>query len=345
VTSSLLAPSYALTIGSNAYAEQALRIDVQLLAAPLLDHVSAQLPAALPVDAAPGDAVALSLDGGEGASDVFTGVVSSIRRDGRTTTVTAVDAGGALAALRPAATFEQATIGTVIGELCSDAGVATGDVEDGQTLAFYVADPGRTALEHVARLAAWAGALAAVNAAGALDATVVSGAEPDVALRYGREVLALEGLEIAAPVERFVVAGEAAAGDAGQAESLRPTRDFFGGSRPDGPSRTAVWTWEPALRTAASAGTAGASLTRLYASSRNRAELRAWLTPQLRPGKVLEVQDVPEGLPAGPYWLDRVAHSISPRGAVTQARLWRGGDAFDPAGLLGSLAGAAGGLL
>lgn len=345
MTSSLLAPAYALSLGSKEYVEQLLRIDVQLFAAPLLDHLSARLPAAVPVDAATGDPVTLSLDGGEGSSDVFTGVVSSIRRDGRTTTITAVDAGGALAALRPAATFEQATIGTVIGELCADAGVQAGDVEDGPTLAFYVADPGRTALEHVARLATWSGALAAVNAAGELDVTVVSGTDPDIALRYGREVLVLEGIEAAAPIERFVVAGEAAAGDAAQPDSLRPTRDFFGGSRPDGPSRTALWSWEPALRTAASASMAGSSLTRLYTSSRSRAALEARLAPELRPGTVLEVQDVPDGLPTGPHWIDRVSHTVSPRGAVTQARLWKGGDAFDPSSLLGSLAGTIGGLL
>jgi hypothetical protein len=40
-----------------------------------------------------------------------------------------------------------------------------------------------------------------------------------------------------------------------------------------------------------------------------------------------------------------VTHRLSPAGATTTARLWQGGAAFDPAALLGSLAGALGGLL
>jgi hypothetical protein len=345
VSSSLLSPAYSLTIGSKRWTEQVVRLEVRLDAAPLVDVVTARFPAAAPVDAATGDPVILRLDGGEGATDVFTGSVTSIRRDGRTTTVSAVDAGGILAAFRPATTFEQATVGTVIGDLCADAGVDTGSIEDGPTLAFYAADPGRTALEHVARLAGWAGALASVNAAGELGAQVVTGTDPDVALRYGRDVLELEAIERSAPVDSFVVAGEAGAGDAGQPEALRPASDFFGGSRPDGPSRTSVWAYEPALRTAATARTASASLTRLYTSGRKRALLHGLLQPMLRPGTVLQVQDVPDGLPGGPFWLDRVSHTLGPAGATTRARLWTGGDAFDPAGLLGSLAGAVGGLL
>ena len=190
MSSSLLAPAYSLNVGSQGWTEQLTEVDVHLLAAPLLDHLAASMPAAAPVTAAPGDPVSLSLDGGEGSHEVFTGLVSSVRRDGRTTTITAVDAGGALADLRPAATFEQATVGTVISELCADAGVDTGSIEVGPALPFYVADPGRTALEHVARLAAWAGALAAVDSKGRLEVNVVTGADADVALRYGREVLA-----------------------------------------------------------------------------------------------------------------------------------------------------------
>jgi hypothetical protein len=341
----LLTPGYALTIGSQQWTEQLLSLRVRLEATPLIDSVVAKIPAAAPFEGAIGDEVVLSLDGGEGEDDVFTGAVDAIRRDPTTIEITALDAGGTLAAYRPAATYEQATVATVIQALCSDVGVETGDLEDGPTLAYYAADAGRTALEHIARLAEWAGALARVNAEGKLEATVVSGADPDVALKYGRELLAIDGLEASTRIESFVVAGEAGAGTASAPESLRPKSDFIGGSRPDGPNATAVWSWEPALRTPAAAQTAGASRTRLYKSKRRRANIEAFLLPALRPGVVVEIQELPDGLPTGPLWIDRVSHRITPGGAVTRARLWGGGDAFDPTSLLGSLAGAIGGLL
>ncbi len=345
MTSSLLVPAYALTIGSKQWTEQLLSLDVRLEAAPLMDRLTARLPAAAPFDGAVGDTVSLSLDGGEGASDVFTGSVDAIRRDPATIEITALDAGGTLAAYRPSATYEQATVATVIQALCGDVGVDTGELEDGPALAYYAADPGRTALEHVARLAEWAGALARVAGDGKLEATVVSGADPDLALRYGRELISFDATECSTRIESFVVAGEAGAGSASAPESLRPKRDFFDGSRPAGPDATNVWSFEPALRTPSAAQTASAARTRLYKSSRQRATLRAWLLPALRPGTVLEVQDLPDGLPGGPLWVDRVSHRVGPDGAVTRARLWGGGDAFDPSSLLGSLAGAIGGLL
>jgi prophage tail gpP-like protein len=336
VTSSLLAPTYALTIGSQQWTEQLLALDVRLEAAPLIDLLSARLPAAAPLDAAIGDPVVLQLDG----TDVFTGQVDAIRRDPTVVQVTALDAGGTLATFRPAATYEQATVATVISALCGDVGVDTGDLEDGPSLAFYAADPGRSALEHVARLAGWAGALARVSADGRLEATVVSGADPDLALRYGRELIDLDGTETSTRIESFVVAGEAGAGTASAPESLRPKRDFFGGSRPDGPNATAQWSFEPALRTSSGAQTASAARHRLYKSTRRRATLTATLLPDLRPGSVVEIQDAPDGLPAGPLWADKVQHRLTHDGAITRARLWGGGDAFDPTGLLGSLAGA-----
>ena len=245
----------------------------------------------------------------------------------------ALDAGGVLAAYRPAATYEQATVGTLIKTLCADVGVATGDVEDGPTLVYYAADPTRTALEHVARLSAWAGALARVTADDELDASIVAGTEPELALRFGRELIAVDGLEASAPITTFVVAGEG--------EAL-PTTDFFSGNRPDGPSAGVAWEFEPALRTASAAQTAGAARTRTYASARKRGTIEAFLLPTLRPGAVLEIQDLPDGLGNGPFWLDRVTHDLSPLGARTTARLRQGGETFDPLALLGSLAGALG---
>jgi prophage tail gpP-like protein len=345
VTSSLLAPAYALTIGSKQWTEQLLLLDVRLEAAPLFDRVTARLPAEAPFDAAVGDPVSLSLDGGEGESAVFSGAVDAIRRGATTIEVTALDGGGTLAAYRPSATYEQATVATVIEALCGDVGVSTGDLEDGPSLAFYAADSSRTALEHVGRLAGWAGALARVNPDGDLDATVVAGADPDLALKYGRELLEFDSTECSTRIESFTVAGESGAGSASADDALRPKRDVFGGSRPSGPDAKNVWTIEPALRTASSAQTASAARLRVYKSSRIRATLRATLVPALRPGSVVDVQELPEGVAAGPFWADSVSHRVTARGAVTRARLWGAGSAFDPSGLLGSLGGALGGLL
>jgi len=336
---SILNPTYAVTLGSQQWTEQAITIDVRLEAAPRVDSLTVRLPAAAPLSAAVGDPVELTLGSGEKEEKVFTGAISSIQRGFQEIRVTALDAGGALARFRPAATYEKVTAGTVIRNLAGDAGVDTGEIEDGVELAFYVADPSRTALEHLARVGGWSGALVSVSADNAIEARVIDATQAQVALRYGRELIAFERRQSPAAVDSFVVAGEGGAGSSSAPGALRPTTDFFAGNRPDGPSLAARWRFEPALRTASGAATAGAALQRAYASSRDGGWLEAFLQPDLRPGTVLEVQDPPEGLPAGPLWICRAHHRLGRRGAFTRADYCQGGDSFDPLALLGSLGG------
>ena len=339
---SLFAPTYSLTLGTQQWTEQVLGIEVRLEAAPLLDSLAVTFPVAAPVEAGQGDPAELTLGSGEKEELVFTGEVDSVRRTFRGIRVTALNAGGALARFRPAVTFEQLTAASVIRKLAAEVGVSTGDLDDGVELAFYAADPTRTALEHVARVAGWGGALARVSARNRLEATVIDATQAEVGLRYGREILALWQDRMPSPVESFTVAGESGAGSTSSPEALRPTTDFFGGSRPDGPSAAHRWRFEPALRTAQGAASAGAAATRLYQAGRERGNLEAFLQPDLRPGTILEVQDLPAGLPSGPLWVSGVCHRVGPRGAATRARFQKGGDAFDPLALLGSLAGALG---
>jgi hypothetical protein len=314
-------------------------IEVSLEAAPLVGVLRARLPPAAPLSAAVGDPALLTLDSGEKSGEVFAGTVDSIRRGFDAVTVTAIDAAGELARFRPAVTFEQVTAGTVVKNLCGEVGVSVGDVEDGVSLAFYVADPSRTALEHVARVCGWSGALARVTPDGKLETLVVNATQPEVALKFGRELLRLRQGETASAVESFVVAGEGGAGATSAPEALRPSTDFFAGNRPDGPGAKSRWHFEPALRTAQAAGTAGAARQRLYAAGRSRGEFEAFLQPDLRVGTVFEVQGLPEGLAQGPFWAGRVCHRLAPDGSVTRVRFVQGGDSFDPLALLGSLAG------
>jgi hypothetical protein len=337
---SLLKPSYALTLGSQQWTEQLLSIDLRLEAAPLPDVLRVRLPAAATLKAQVGDDVKLKLDNGEKGLDVFAGTIDSMRRGFSEINITALNASGKLARYRPATTYEQITVGTLIRNLCGDVGVEVGSVEDGATLAFYVADPSRTALEHVARVCAWSGALARVTPDNKLESLIVNATQSDVALKYGRELMGLNQGKVSSAVESFVVAGESGVGATSAPEALRPTTDFFGGNRPDGPSANHRWLWEPALRTAQAAGTAGAALDRIYKSSRDKGTLEAFLQPDLRAGVVFEIQELPDGLDKGPFWVAGVNHQLSSEGCLTRARFYQGGDSFDPLALLGSLGSA-----
>ena len=344
MTSQLL-PTYALTLGSQRWTEQALRIRVTLELAPRVDTLAVWLPITAPFSADRGDMVELTINSGETEEIVFTGEIDSIRRDFDSLRVSCVNAGGVLSRFRPAETYENVSAATVIRNLLDTMGVDAATLEDGPDLAFYIADPSRTAWEHVARVAAWGGAVARINSANEVDANVIDASQAEVALLYGREITALHADKRAASTDAFVIAGEAGAGDTASADVLRPSTDFFAGNRPDGPARGSRWRFEPALRTVKSAATAGAATQRLYASSLDSGHFRAFLLPQLRCGSVVEVQKLPDNLLAGPVWLTRVEHELSPGVAISRVHFQQGGDRFNPSALLGSLAGVAGGLL
>jgi hypothetical protein len=343
--SSLLKPSYSVRLGGQVWSEQLIGLELELEAAPLLDRAVVTLPAAAPLKAAVDDPVEVTLNSGEKEERVFSGSIAAIRRGLDCITVTSLNAGGRLAQFRPGVTYENVTSASVIRSLASECGVQTGRLEQGVSLTYYVADPSRNALEHIARLSAWTGALARITAENRLESFIVNAAQAEVALRYGRELLELEQRRVSAPVESFVAAGESGVGSHTDPAALRPVTDFFGGNRPDGPSFTHRWRFEPALRTAQSAATAGAALKRSYLAAAGRGVFKAFLQPHLRPGMVVEIQESPSGLPGGPVWIGGVRHQIGCGGARTAARFLQGGSAFDPAALLGSMAGALRGLL
>lgn len=340
-----LSPAYSLTLGAQQWTEQVLSIAVTLELAPRVDTLEVRLPIAATMSANRGDRAELTIDSGEKKEVVFTGEIDAIRRDFNTLTVCCVNAGGVLARLRPAVTYEHATAATVINGLLDAMGVSAGSIDDGANLAFYVADPTRTAWEHVARVAAWGGAVARVSADNHVDVSVIDATQADVALKYGRDILAWRSANRVAAADAFVVAGEAGVGDAAAADVLRPTTDFFAGKRPDGPARGKRWRFEPALRTASAAATAGAAIQRQYVSELASGAFDALLQPQLRAGNVLDVQQLPSGLASGPVWLTRVQHELGPHRTRSQVHFQQGGDSFNPSALLGSLVGAVSGLL
>jgi hypothetical protein len=342
---SLLTPGYSLVLGQQRWTRQVVRIEVTLAAAPMLNRLTVWLPASAQLQASPGDPASISLNSGEHDATIFTGAIDLVQRGLDTIRLTALDAGGQLARYRPCVTYEQVKAGAVIRDLASAAGVTAGDVADGVSLLYYAADPARTALDHVFRLCAWSGFMGRVSAENRLDCNVVNATQADVALKYGREIRAFDSSKVIAPVTSFVVAGESGVGDTASPDAFRPSTDFFAGNRPAGPSQTVLWRFEPALRTASAAGTAGAALQREYTSTRERGRLRAFLVPVLRPGTILEVQSLPDGLPSGPVWVHSVQHVIDERGTTTRAEFSKGGDSFNPSQLLGALAGAVGGLL
>jgi hypothetical protein len=328
------------TIGSLRYDQQLVSTRVSSALAPGVGSAHLELAAGVRLDAAPDDDVEVILTGERGDAIVFTGRVYAVERGLEAAVVRAGDAAAALASLRPGVTFIGQDAVAVIRALADAARVDTAVVDAELDLATYVADQGRTGLEHIARIAAWAGAIASVSAEGALQVTPFPDPPAESALRYGREIA---GLSIAIPRRGgdLVLAGSGPAGSASAPDAMLHTVDALPEGLPD-PGAQAVRIAAPALRTPAAA--MGAS--EFLAATNGAARLRAtcWLLPTLRVGAVIEVADAPQPGSLGPWVVTRVAHRVGP-GPDGMTRFEATGMGGPGGGLLGQLLSAIGGLL
>lgn len=334
-----LTTAATVTLGRLQYTVQVRSVSISLAALPGIDSAQVTVAAGVRVDALPGDDAVIELDGGEGAATVLTGVVDRVERQHGGTLVSVTDAGAALAATRPSETYNGLPAMRIIAELASAAGVSTGVVAAALQTSAYVADPRRTGAQHVAELAARAGTVATIDGEGRLNVLPWPVGLPTVALRRDREFLALTTSTHAAGHE-FASVGAGGAGVALAPDAwLVNTQPVTNADDPD-PHRT--WRADMVLRTQVDVDLANRSTATRRAAATRRLDATCWLQPARRPGDVVQVQETQHDDEAGPWLLTHVHHELAWDGAVTRLEGVTAGSVDD---LLGSLAGAIGGLL
>jgi len=338
-----LAPKGSIVLGSEQFDTHALRVTVQLAPLPGIGSFRAVFPSLTQISASAGDDATLDLDGGEGSERVLTGVVRVVRRGIRQTEVIVADASHALAELRPATTYRNQSADDVIKALASEAGI-TVDADVGLPMAAYVADQRRSAAHHIAMLAALGGALARVNGDGELEVNRPVALMPDVAMKYGREIVACDISTGAAPAAKRIRTGSGPAGSAMAPNALRPTKDPLPSGASD-PGGDAIWTPSAILRTPTASATAGASADMAAASAATRIRATAFLVPALRPGLVVDIQDLPGSMSGGPWMLTRVTHTLDAREGGRTVFEGEQVSSLDLAALAGAALSAIGGLL
>lgn len=335
-----LQPAVSATLGNLRYDTHAVRCSASLGLLPRGSSAEIRLPASVRFEAVPGDEATLDVDGGEGSNTILTGRVRTIRRTLDTVIVTVADAAGDLAALRPSATFEKQGAAQIVKKLASDAAVTPGTIDLDLDLPAYVAHPGRTAAEHVADLARLGGAIAMTDGDGRLNVVARPSGQPTIALKYGRELVSYDVTGRAIVNGNRIAVGFGPAGSASAPDALRPSIDSLPADAPEGGAGVRRHP-TPVLRTPGSARDASAALQAVAAAHTQRLNAAGFLMAALRPGDVIEVQDLPDGLSGGPWMLVRVDHLVERGAGSTRLEA----TTADTGSLLGELLGAIGGLL
>jgi hypothetical protein len=335
-----LAPALSVTLGNLRYDTHVASANICLAFLPRGNSAEVALPSNVRFEAATGDKGLISLDGGEGANTVLTGKVHSIRREFDFIRVIIADTAD-LAAYRPSETLEGQDAKSVVNTLASDVSVSTNDVDIDLDLAVYVAHPCRTAAEHIALLAELGGSIAYAEGDGSLNVKQRPSGPASAALKYGREVVTYETRSAGALSPKRFAMGFGPAGSGGADGALRPSVSAIPGSAEDG--GVGVWRMTaPLMRVPSAATTASGALQSGAAAQTERVTANCFLLPSLRPGTVIEVQELPDGLSTGPWLLTCVQHTFD-RGSGT-TRFW-GETASASSSLLGDLLGAAAGAI
>jgi len=335
-----LAPTLSATLGPLRYDTHAIALAAELAPLPRGGSATLTLPSTLRFEAEPGDDAILSLDGGQGAETVLTGEVLAVARKPDRIEVSVADAGAKLARFRPCASFERQSASAILRKLASDAEVQTGLLDLTLELPAYAAHPQRTAAEHVARLAYWADAIAAIDGEGRLTVRARPEGPADHALRYGREIISVRAASaVLVSPQRYAI-GSGPEGNASAPAALRPSAEPLPANAADaGPDVRRLPTL--ALRTPAAVNSASAAASAMAARAAGGLTLSAFLLPRLRPGQVLEIQDLPDSFPSGRYLLTHVRHRHDRGGGATELEA----ELLAAPSLLGALAGAIGALL
>jgi len=333
----VLAQSAVVRFGNLRYDLHTLSVDADLVLLPGSGTVRCVLPASVRVEAAPGDEAEVTLGNGEREARVLTGTVRGVVRSPGATQVSAVDGAALIAAARPADTLLSMAPAEAIRSLAGDVGAPVGRVTlNPEPLPYYAATQHRTAGEHVAALAELGGGLAAVDGDGRLAAFLRPVPPSDEALRYGREIVDLRVSE-ERPGADVAVIGSGSAATAGDPRALQPAAGALSGEAGSAASGL-VWRPLAALRTPGAVEAAKREARARRGARSRRMTALCWLQPHLRPGNLLDLHDLPSGLPGGPWLLTRVAHRLDRSGGYTRIEAVDGrGDA--PSLLSGPLGG------
>ena len=335
-------PEISVILGNLKYDSHVAALKVSRTLLPAANQARILFPAQVPIEAAPDDNAEVSLNAGDGAVAVLTGIVQSVERGVHQTVVSLTDGGHELGRYRPAATFEKQNAANIARTLASDLNIEVDDAGIDLSIPMFAAHQKRTAAEHIANLARLSDGFALINGDGALQVKNWSDGPADVAIKYGRDLIDFSfiksrSLPSVAPI------GNGPSGSVDAPEALKPESTTLPESIPE-PGQSVVWQPQLMLRTPSAVQTAQSGVSRELNQRAGEARLVTLLRPDFDPGITLEIQDIPAGDISTNWVVMHMVHEVAQRSfsrTVIQAREAAGAGSS----LLGSLLSAAGGLL
>jgi hypothetical protein len=311
-------PAFEVTFGSagaDAWSRAVETVTLEAGFAPAVDSVEIVLSGrsdAPTVALDDSGTVSLGFDD-DGAKKVFTGTVRAVHRTvAGKTRVVATNVGGVLAAYRVDNAYRQQGADAIVKDLAQRAGVKMGNISGGDAgdLASYVVDSRRSAWDHVARLGALDGPDAWVDADGALQYDTPSNGSSVQTFHYGKDVLALDVVEMPARIGSAKVVGEGAAGSKGSDAWSWNLKDAASVTASSGSGDPAVLVSAGAARSTQAAQAVADTLVKRAELGKVEGRLFVPGAPAAGVGTVVTVADAPDGSLNGDWLVCGVRHRL-----------------------------------
>ena len=177
---------------------------------------------------APGDAVEVKLDAGDGMQAVFTGIVACVEAGATGQTVLAHGAFALLGQSEVEGAYESVSADFIVKDLIGKAGATPGTVAKGPDLAAWAVHRGPTALGHLRQLATLCGAGLFADGAGKIHCAVPKTGSADHRFKFGETITHLAVQKIAPAFDSVEVWGEGAASAKGADKAHWLSTDLSG---------------------------------------------------------------------------------------------------------------------
>jgi hypothetical protein len=298
-----------LDIGSAKTSAQLLRLRVELTMDGAGGRSSVVLAATDFATPKLADKLTISLDGGDGSVDVFTGEVDGVTATADEVRVTATDGLSKLGRLEFDEVFEKQTAGKIVRAILDAAGLTAGTVADGPAFPSYVLHRGPRALQHLQRLAEQCGVDVFTDGAGKVHFAGPDKAGKSHTFRAREHILAMRLDRVTPGHDGVVVWGEGAAGTKGEAKSHWLADDLAGVSGKaavgaDGKAQKGSAGKRPrsvfdgAVRTGQVAGDLAAARALACASRQIRGHIEVLGAPAVVPGDTVKLDNFSDGMHA-----------------------------------------------
>lgn len=290
-----------------------------------------------------GDALTLELTCGNRSGKIITGEVQLVESSLDVLRLVGRTGSQKLANTRLNQTYENQSLNQIVRNLAQQAGVDTGQVENGRTYAYLVIHDAKTLWQHICELAQRDGFDVYFDEENRLSVQKFSKTSPEHTFYYGIDLLDLRLTNHDPTTAHVRVSGESPASNQGTTTWHWLVKDpsSFQSDAGDGDKLLALQ--DGALRTKDAAETLAKVKLGIIKDQSSKGKLKLVGYPQVRLGDAIEIKNAPKPELNGLFKVTSIRHVVSKQtGFVTYVGFTGSGGAQEAGDLLGQLAGELG---